>query len=313
MARPIALALSCGVVALVVWDKTVTSPEPAPLHSAKEAALADMKSAPVSQLNFASRASGFAALSGAGRSFGSSGEAAGIAGAATEVARRGDTAPRLNEDARDDSRDIPERKEIPRLKVRARGMPTSGSVAIERGSIAVSEEARSAKNEELFNFLESQKKKMGIARVVLKDDVRPSYKAAAVIPKIASPAPVLLNGAVAAQPAEKNRDGNSPAPADKGRLAADAGLVFSDAGSLASSWVLLGFPGQPPAVDFAANRIVLMKPSAAIILSVDVKPNSIDVTFRTLSPEEVSNPVKDRAMVIPREPRAVLLFDVSPR
>ncbi len=309
MARPIAFALSCGVVALVVWDKTVTTPEPAPMHSLNEAAVATTKSAPVAQLDFANRISPATGASAAGSS---ALEVSGIAGPASEPARRGDIAPRLAEADTLATQTQPERKTLSR-QARARGGPTDGLMTTERGLVVMSEEARSARNEQMFDFIETQKKKMGIARVVAKDEVISGLNSPAMAPKIGAVAPVLFKGVGAAQPAERELEDKPTATQETGRLSSDAGLVFSDGHSLASSWVLLGFPGQPPTVDFSLNRVVLIKPSAARILSVTPKPGSINVVFRTLSPEEAPDPAADRAAVIPREPRAVLLFDASPR
>ena len=309
LVRPIAFALSCGVVALVVWDKTVTTPDPLPAHSLNEAAVTSRRAAPVAQLDFSKRLSATAGSLGAAHS---AIEASGVSGPVAEMAGRGDVAPRLK-DAESLSTNTQAQRQALAPKAAAPGGPTDAPAAPERGSIAMSEEERSARNEQMFGFIEEQKKKMGIARVITKEEADERVKAPASSPVVGVAAPVLFKSAAASGPAETALENKPTASPDAGRLSADAGLVFSDAASLASSWVLLGFPGQPPTVDFSSNRVVLIKPSAAKILSVTSKPGSVDVVFRALTPGETSRPAADRAAVISREPQSVLLFDASPR
>ena len=132
-------------------------------------------------------------------------------------------------------------------------------------------------------------------------------------PKLNAPAPTLLQKSALSAPAnEVSADKERTAPAS-GRVSPDAGLVFGDARSLATSWVLLGFPGEPPTVDFSASRLVLIKPSATKILSSGAKSGAIVVVYRALLPEEAADPAHDRAALIPAEPREVLILDASPR
>ena len=128
-----------------------------------------------------------------------------------------------------------------------------------------------------------------------------------------APVPALLastkpQGAAAAAEAQ-----NEAPAAGPGRLAPDAALVFTDANSVSSSWVLLGLPGKPPATDFANGRLVIIKPSATKILSVTPGPDAVTVVYRSLLPDEDSDPARDRAAPLPAEPKAVLIYDASPR
>ncbi len=272
-ARPLAFALSSAVVALVIWNKTAVAPEDPPLHPPGAANVFDMKTAPVAQRDFSDLVS---------KSSGEGPEAAPSA-----------------------------RKEGVQRRARALGSPLQDPSA-ERGASAMTEEERSAANERMFGGIEAEKKRMGIVKVLPKDALEGARGAAVpAAPKIVAPAPSMLKRASQSMPttlpygAERASGDRRPAP--------DAGLVFSDASGLASSWILLGFPGKPPVVDFASGRLMLLKPSATKILSVTTKPDSIDVLYRALTPEENPDPIRDRVAPIPREPRAVLIFDASPR
>ncbi len=327
-ARPVAFALSSAVIALVIWNKVTVAPEPALLHPPGAAEVSDMKAAPVSQLDFAGRVSGAASV--AATTGLAAQNATGIAGAVPEPERRGESTPSVSEKpaapaAAPGFATPPMAAKGFARRARAFGSPLSdgageggGALLAERGAQAMTEEERSAKNEQMFGYIESEKKKMGIAKVMPKEELsgaRLLRADAPAAPKIAAASPSLLKKASQSVPATERLDalqaaGAGPGP---GRLSPDAGLVFTDARSLASSWVLLGFPGEPPSVDFTTGRLVLLKPSATKILSVTPKPNSIDVVYRSLTPEETADPVQDRVAPIPSEPRTVLIFDASPR
>lgn len=331
VARPVAFALSCAVVALFLWDKATTPNEEPSLHPPGAAAVADSKSGPVSQVDLTGRVSG---SNGGGTGGSSAGiQALDIASAASEPVRRGDSPPLLAEKApaatpaavsavRGAALSVKKEEgpAHPAARARAAGSPLGfggggNALIAERGASAMTEEERSARNEQMFGYIESEKKKLGIAKVMDRSSsggVMQALSNPPATPKIAAPTPSLLKKASQSVPAEVQTEQSAPA-LGPGRLSPDAGLVFSDARSLASSWVLLGFPGEPPSVDFASGRLVLIKPSATKIISVAPKPNSVDVTYRALSPEETPDAARDRVAPIPLEPRTVLIFDASPR
>jgi hypothetical protein len=89
--------------------------------------------------------------------------------------------------------------------------------------------------------------------------------------------------------------------------------VFTEAGSLSSSWILLGMPGGPPSTDFAAGRLVMIKPSATKIVSVTPGPDAVVVVYRGLLMDEPADPARDRVAPLPLAPRAVLIYDATPR
>jgi hypothetical protein len=336
--RPVALALSCGIVALVIWDKVAVEPPEAPIHPQYAAKLETAANAPTSQFDVSRRA-----LGGGGASAldGSSAERSlSVAGAVSEPVRRGDVLPSLQES--DDKAAAPALAAKSGLssgagrfgsRARAAGRPfeaNGGAAGVtapsepaltDRTRIAMTEEERSARNEEMFGYIEKEKKKMGIAQVLPRTNSIAAMRGAAGLggeqaapaaPAIAAPAPNLLKKTQAEGLAAADAVLGRPT-AGPGRLSPDAGLVFSDARSLGSSWVLLGFPGTPPATDFAAGRLVLIKPSATKIVSVTTDAGAVTLVYRSLLPDETSDPAKDRVAPIPLEPKTVLIFDISPR
>ncbi|MDE2142911.1 MAG: hypothetical protein KGJ84_10920 [Elusimicrobia bacterium] len=324
--RPVALALSCGVVALLVWDK-VTVPPPEPLrHSENEAKVAATADGPVAPFDVSRRAAGLTGARDASQDLDGSGTS--VIGPVPEDVQKGEVLPRLTDQIAPPAAPAAAAKSAatgsvsgirggsgraagrPLLAAGAAGGGTTEPVLTDRTRITMTEEERSARNEQMFDYIESQKKKMGIAQV-LPHGARSPRPEAAAAPALSAPTPNLLKNVrregLAAADATFRAQAAGP-----GRLAPDAGLVFSDARSLGSTWVLLGFPGIPPTTDFSAGRLILIKPSATKIVSVTVDAGAVNVAYRSLLPDETADPVKDRVAPIPSEPRTVLLFDVSP-
>lgn len=289
--RPVALALSIGVVALWLWQLNVVRPdipgEPRP--PAPRLKTADQ--APLSQIDVTGPAAGRAASASA-------------------------------KDAESALGLIPTNAAIPG-PARAQGRAVDSNAPPGPDTTAtMTEQARSARNEELIAGLELQKKKMGIASVspdpgpnaqtsaLSKAGLLPPEKPAAPVIAAAAPRLMATPGAASAIPGE-------PAPgaadAGPGRPAPDAGLVFTDARSLASSWVLLGMPGDAPAVDFSSGRALLIKPSVSRIVSVSTTDAAVVVIYRSLAPDEEPDPVRDRFTLLPAQPETVGLFDATPR
>ncbi len=288
--RPVALALSVGVVALWLWQLNVVRPDipGAPRPPAPRLETADQ--APLSQIDITGPAAGRAASSSA---------------------RNAESALGL----------IPTDAAIP-APARAQGRAVDAGTPAPDATATMTEQARSARNEELIAGLELQKKKMGIASV--SPDYGPSAQAAALrkaglLPPEKPAAPVLGASAprLMTTPGTASAIPGEPAPgaaeAGPGRPAPDAGLIFSDAQSLASSWILLGMPGSAPTVDFSSGRALLIKPSVSRIVSVSTTDAAVVVVYRSLAPEEEPNPVRDRFTLLPAQPETVGLFDATPR
>jgi hypothetical protein len=326
--RPVVAAMSCGVVALAIWNKVAVPPEVKPVHAVGYAPVYDKASAPVSQVDLAKP--------GAAADLGIAGAEAG--------ARVGQQTSKVNVDSLSSLQETAPASDMKRVGSiaavrggsggRAPGQPIDGGTSAgaselaltDRSRTTMTEEERSARNEELFGALEKQKKAMGLR--VLPRRARPSGpsiasmmglpepRAIPAAPVVLSAAPSLLKSNAGGGPASSDAALSAAAPAPgsgPGRLSPDAGLVFTDAHSLASSWVLLGLPGDPPETDFTSGRLVMIKPSATKILSVTPGPDAVVVVYRSLQPEETSDPARDRVAPLPSQPRTVLIYDASPR
>jgi hypothetical protein len=277
--RPAAAALSFGVVALVLWDRMAAPPEPALIHPPSAANVVTAAQAPVAQLA-------------------------------------------LKEDAAPASPSAPVPEAFPARRIMAKAARAAGrpleapEVAATAADYAgpLSEEDRSRRNEQNFANLELQKKKMGIARVLARQDAAQDSEAkVAAAPALASNAPSMLKGYRGAAAGGAVASGRKSELSAAGRVAQDAGLIVSDAKSLAASWTLLGFPGDPPAVDFAARRVVLIKPSGTKILSVTSTDGVASVRYRLLTEYESADPVRDRFADIPADSWSVVFVDQSSR
>ena len=327
-ARPVVAALSIGVVALMIWDKVTVAPEPELLHPPESAKVYEAANAPVAQLNLSRAAGGAAAGSISALSDAKSLE---IAGAAPKAARASDKLAYL-EGGEQPAEEKPgvaamrgsasgraAGRPITPLSVRDPSALVMGPEASERAQVAMTEEERSARNEEMFGQLEKQKKKMGLKILPKSEDGEQSSGPGIfglrrpAAPALSAPAPTLLQSAHPAGAVAAAASADLSPAAGPGRLAPDAGLVFTDARSVASSWVLLGLPGTPPLTDFANGRLVIIKPSATKILSVTSDPSTVTVVFRSLTADEESDPARDRVAPLPASPKTVLIYDASPR
>ncbi len=301
--RPAAAALSIGVIALTIWDRVAVPPPPEDVFPAGAANVALPASAPVSQLNVSGRVT-----------------RGGRAGAGT--ADLGMGAPAAERQYQDESLPLvpapaeAERKELAARSGRAPGAPLDPE-ARARARGTMTEQERSARNEALIGDLERQKKAMGIVRAMSPEE-RLVERARVLsrgpqAPAVAASAPALLEAKGAPASAAIPEPPAAAAPSAEGRPAPEAGLVFSDARSLAASWVVLGLPGRAPAADFARERLVVLKPSATKILSVSAGPDAVTVVFRALRPDETPAPARDRAAAIPLAPQPVVILDATPR
>ena len=331
-ARPLVAALSVGVIALVIWNKVTVPPEEMPMHPAEAAKVYAPGSAPVAQLDLTR-----GMISGASGSVSSDAKSLEIAGAAAAPERAADKMAVIESDgglATEMKAAANGVAAVRGANARASGTPIAAQQAApgaaepqltDRTRLSMTEEERSARNEQMFAQLEGQKKEMGM-RVLPKgeDGVDENHRGflglrePPAAPALSAPRPSLLKsekkkGALASAAADTALAPKPAAPSAAGRLAPDAALVFSDAGSLASSWVLLGLPGEPPSADFAGGRVVVIKPSATKILSVTPGPDAVTVVFRSLSEDEESDPAKDRVAPLPASPKTVLIYDASPR
>jgi hypothetical protein len=308
--RPAVLALSCGVVALWIWQDVVVR-TPIVLPAAPAARLASESEAPLSQVDVSGPAGG--------RPADAASKAASDALGLSPTLRASASLTR----ARAKGRALDEAENSP-----AAAAPQAVGAAAGSGGV-MSEQARSARNIEMFGDLERQKKEMGIAAIASGDGASSrvaALRGAGILPAEPAPSPVVAQrtprmmappladktGSAAAAAAPPSAFAADQQASPLGRPAPDAGLVFTDARSLASSWVLLGFPKSPPDMDFTVGRVVLIKPSVSRIVSVTTTADAVIVVYRTLAPDEASDPTRDRFAPIPLTPAAVQIIDATP-
>jgi len=330
--RPVAFALSFGVVALWIWqDVAVRKPvdwPPAPTTPA--ARLAAPSQAPLAQLNMSG------AVSGKPLDDDLKASEAALGLAPPDAAHPSMVRARAKGRALDESPETAAAAAAP--------ADASDATGAAGAPVAMSEQARSARNIEMFADLERQKQAMGITGVAPSRDESgvAALRGAGLIAADAPPAPVVAHRVPRMAMAKKAAK-NKVAPADAtassvaaapaaapalasadkavaaqaappaGRPAPDAGLVLTDAGSLASSWVLLGYPNDPPKVDFTKSRVLLIKPSVSRIVSVASTADAVIVVYRSLAPNEASDPAHDRFALLPLEPDTVQILDATPR
>jgi hypothetical protein len=127
------------------------------------------------------------------------------------------------------------------------------SVAATRGmaqSVPLSEEERSAKNEALYAALQSEKKRMGIAAIVAKDETADRAKR------------VLSAAGRMDQPASIS----STRPALLGNAKALPGgpPPLRSVAAYQAAWASLLIPGQAPDVDFTTQMVVLLPEPGAV-------------------------------------------------
>lgn len=194
----------------------------------------------------------------------------------------------------------------PRGDGRAAGRPLDAPAS----PAPMTEEERSQRNEQMILGLEKQKRSMGIRRVLPKKE---QADGTSILGETdALPAPAVRD---AAPPLLKD-EADAPAPrrpAGLGRVTPEAGLVFSDARDLSTSWVVLGMPGDPPAPDFSRHRLAVLKVPGTKIVSVTVDGTAWTVSYRSLLSNETPDPSKDRVALIAPEPKPIRFVDVSSR
>lgn len=328
--RPVAFALSSAVVAVVLWEQ-FDRPETLLPRSYDAVKVIREAEAPIAQVDLSGRiTSAGAAGSNLDAMKKDSRANAALQGLGFAARDKAATARRALGQPMEFSEEAPSPAAAP-----------AALAAKAEGSAPMSEEERSRRNEEYMADLEKEKRAMGIAQVLPRRGSVAAARGASeadafarggmqmmdAAPEppgqaLASNTPALVSGSRGA--ARKRAGfGGSPAPESaetkqivlgenldysSGIPSDDAGLVFTDGNSLASSWTLLGLPGNYPAVDYWSRRAVLLKRSSTKILEVRVAEGRVQVYFRLLTPGEASDPVQDRFATLPLEPKPVSLI-----
>ena len=325
--RPVAGALSFAVVAMVVWDRT--RPVVPPTYDGggwvgDDAKVVREGEAPATQLELASEIDAVAKREATGQD----GEEAlekGSAGAAARRSRgRAPGAPLEPGGAlsafsgaaalEDKKADSLAKVAAPPAPAPAAEEPAPAAAPAGKGFgskeadsfSARTEEERSAMNERLYEGLEKQKKSMGIARVIERDEEYVQEEAVAGLrSQLARRAdannplrvPESAGSAAAGRDARaKSKSGralsraNVPVPAAPGAFGGGAAakpaagvraLRLTSAESLETAWAAAGLPGAPPPMKFGSTHAVFLTgPEGCGIVSVRSGGDRVVVVYR---------------------------------
>jgi anti-sigma factor RsiW len=334
--RPLAFALSTAVVALVVWDKTHPSAEfVAPrvgwdgdrvaVKSAAEAPASIDVSGQLSSMGAAGKAAtdeaperqvaanAAKAFDGAkagkleapstfGKHISAPGKPLGIAEDIAPAASAGPSAGMGGGGS------------IAAAPAPAPAAPAAAADALEPAEgkdgafRARNEEERSAINERLYKGFEEEKKRMGIAQILEKDDEAdkklPSGGREMMTLQASPEAAKVDQGratVAASRGAAKAKRREAPAPAFKA-------IALKSAEALQAAWAAAGLPGEPPAVKFPGQMaLFLAGPQGCGIVTVENRKKFIVVLYKASGFDDASARVK--AVALSTKPVVVKLAE----
>lgn len=271
--RPLALALSTAVVALVVWDRTVTHEPAAPSRAGWDSETVAIKSA-----------------ADAPPSIDVSGNLSALASGAKGAAK---------EDATDGAKEGASSTLGKNLSAPGKPLEFAESAAPAPGEggafTALNEEERSAINERLYRGFEQEKKRMGIARIAEKSSEADNLPMGGrdLMALQASPeAPRLDAGALGATRGASARK----AKAERSAPLVKALSLKSDE-ALAAAWAAAALPGDAPAIDFSKDMaLFLAGPAGSGIVDVQVRKKFIVVTYKDAGFDDPSARVRAVAL-----------------
>lgn len=306
--RPLAFALSTAVVALVVWDRTVTKPDVMEPRVGWDSEVVSVKSAAdappsidVSGALSAMDAGGTAAQpqelaakkedaampSTLGKQLRAPGKPLEVAEAPAPAPVIPDAA--LTKDQSDVLDNLPD-------------APGAGG-----GMLARSEEERSAINERLYKGFEEEKKRMGIAKIMEReeDSDRLSTGGREFMALQASPEAARVEGRRASVGAVR---GAAQAKAGAPAVPAVKVLTLKSAEALAAAWAAAGLPGEPPAVKFPEQMAVFLAgPEGCGITGVQDRRKLLVVQYKASGFDDPSARV--RAVALSPKPVVIKLAE----
>ncbi|MBI2386695.1 MAG: hypothetical protein HYV14_11860 [Elusimicrobia bacterium] len=170
------------------------------------------------------------------------------------------------------------------------------------GYLARSEEERSAINERLYQGFEEEKKRMGIAKIMDKDEDEPKLAGGGREYMLlqASPEAARVDrarGAVGAVRGAAKAKGGAPVV---------KALTLKSAEALSAAWAAAGLPGEPPAVAFPEQMAVFLAgPAGCGITDVQNRKKFIVVLYKDAGFDDPSARV--RAVTLSPKPVVVKL------
>ncbi len=328
--RPLAFALSTAVVALVVWDKSVTRLDIAAPHVGWDTAKVGVKSAAEAPPSI--DVSGqLSAMNAAGKTReDETAENAAPQELTAQAAKK--------EDAAADDKAAP--SSTFGKKISAPGKPLEVAEADGAASVAGalsgsggsglsapparsapaaapaaaldqlepaegnsfkarSEEERSAINEHLYQGFEEEKKRMGIAKIIDKDaeEEKAPSGGREFMTLGASPESPSLNRGRSVAAVRGVAKGNPSAPIVKA-------ITLKSAEALATTWAAAGLSGEPPAVSFPDQMAIFLAcPPGCGIVTVANRKKAIVVLYKDAGFDDASA----RVRAVTLSPKPVLL------
>lgn len=296
--RPLALALSTAVVALVVWDRTVTKPDVMEPRVGWDSEVVSVKSA--------ADAPPSVDVTGAVSAMGAAGK--GLSDDAAEpqelAAKKEDAAPAA-------PATVGKNLSAPGkpFEFNEAGLAGAGSAAGEGAGalVARNEEERSAINERLYKGFEEEKKRMGIAKIMERDESSDKLSTGGreFMALQASPEAARVEGGRASigsvRGAARSKAGTPAVPVVKA-------LTLKSAEALSAAWAAAGLAGEPPAVKFPEQMaLFLAGPEGCGITEVQNRKKLLVVLYKASGFDDPSARV--RAVTASPKPVVVKLAE----
>lgn len=169
--------------------------------------------------------------------------------------------------------------------------------------LARNEEERSAINERLYKGFEEEKKRMGITRIMDKDDE---------IQNLPTGGRELMT--LQASPEAARVDGGRPVTAARGAKAKRQSapivraITLKSSDALQAAWAAAGLPGEPPAVNFPDQMaIFLTGPQGCGIVDVQSRKKFIVVLYKNAGLDDAASRV--RAVALSPKPVVIKLAE----
>ncbi len=280
--RPLAFALSTAVVALVVWDRTLSKPDVLEPRAGWDSEVVSVKSAADAPPSID--------VSGALSAMGAGGKGV------PESAAEPQELQAKKEDAADDKPAAPstvgKNLSAPgkplEIDEAAAPAPGAGGGAL----LARSEEERSAINERLYKGFEEEKKRMGIAKIMDRDEGSDRLPSGGreFMALQASPEAARVEGRPSIAAVRGAARSKAGAPAVKA-------LTLKSAEALAAAWAAAGLPGEPPAVKFPEQMAVFLAgPEGCGITGIQNRKKLLVVLYKASGFDDPSARVRPAAL-----------------
>lgn len=310
--RPLAFALSTAVVALVIWDKTLTQPDIVAPHVGWDSETVSVKSAaeapPSIDVSGQLAALGQNAAGSAGVKPDSPAAANNFSATRTkkENYAKAGAPSTFGKHLNAPGKPLEIAEPDPVLSdVQVEALDRLAEAEDKKASFrARNEEERSAINERLYKGFEDEKKRMGITRIVDKDspDSSPTASSGGELMALqASPEAARVDGGRATGAVRGAKAKRAAAPIVKA-------LTLKSADALQAAWAAAGLSGEPPTINFPDQMAVFLAgPQGCGIVDIQNRKKFIVVLYKAEGFDDASTRV--RAVTLSPKPIVVKLAE----